>query len=155
MGGAALVTVALAKPRTGKAQSPGRLATFERSTLKIHSGGKVHDFRIEVASNARQHAQGLMFRRRLAKDAGMLFVYRRAEVVNMWMRNTFIPLDMLFIGTDGRIVSIAERTVPMSEKIVSSGEPAIGVLEVNAGTASRLKLKAGDRIESPAFAGGS
>ena len=96
-----------------------------------------------------------MYRRSLADDAGMLFVYGSEGMVSMWMRNTFIPLDMLFIAGDGRIVRIAERTVPQSLETISSGRPVIGVLEVNGGTAARLGIQPGDRVLYRAFGGGS
>lgn len=134
-----------------QAQNSGVLAKFSREPLSIVSGDKTHKFSVELALSHRQQMQGLMFRRHMAPDAGMLFVYRREEPTAMWMKNTFIPLDMLFIASDGTIARIAERTVPLSEAIVSSGGPVIAVLELNAGTASRLRLKAGDRIVSAAL----
>ncbi len=137
------------------AQMQGGLATFRTGSLVIESGGKTHRFRVELATTSKQQSQGLMFRRHLAADAGMLFVYRRSSEISMWMRNTYIPLDMLFIRKGGTIARIAERTVPLSEEIVSSGEPAIAVLELNAGTSARLGIKAGDRVKSPALPGGA
>lgn len=133
------------------AQRAGNLVSFSRESLTILSDGKKHDFSVELALTNRQQTQGLMFRRRMAASAGMLFVYRREEPTAMWMKNTYIPLDMLFIGQNGAISHIAERTVPMSEAIISSGGPVIAVLELNAGTASRLGLKPGDRVVSAAL----
>lgn len=130
------------------AQRMDSLVTFSREALTIRSGDKTHKFSVELALNNRQHAQGLMFRRRMAADAGMLFVYRREEPTAMWMKNTFIPLDMLFIARDGTVRRIAERTVPMSETVIPSGGPVVAVLELNAGTASRLGLKPGDKVIS-------
>ena len=92
-----------------------------------------------------------MFRRELAPDAGMLFDFKEVEPVAMWMKDTYLPLDMLFIARDGRIVHIAERTVPFSLATISSGEPVLAVLELNSGTASRLKIKPGDRVIHPIF----
>lgn len=126
----------------------GGLVKFSQETLMIRSGGITHKFTVELALNSRQHAQGLMFRQRMAPDAGMLFVYRREEPTAMWMKNTLIPLDMLFITRDGTILRIAERTVPMSEAIIGSGGPVVAVLELNAGTASRLGLKPGGKVAS-------
>ena len=80
-----------------------------------------------------------------------LFIYRISAVQRMWMKNTLIPLDMLFIAGDGRIVRIAERTVPRSLETISSGVPVTAVLEVNGGTVSRLKISVGDRVVHPAF----
>ena len=137
------------------AQASGALASFPTGTVTIRSGGKSHEFAVEIATTGRQQQQGLMFRRSLAPDAGMLFVYRRAADSAMWMRNTLIPLDMIFIRADGTIGKIAERTVPMSETVISSGGPVIAVLELNAGTASRLGLKPGDKVQSSALPGGS
>jgi uncharacterized membrane protein (UPF0127 family) len=127
------------------------LATFSREALTIRSGDKTHKFSVELALNSRQHAQGLMFRRRMAPDAGMLFVYRREETTAMWMKNTFIPLDMLFVARNGTVRRIAERTVPMSETVIPSGGPVLAVLELSAGTASGLRLKPGDRVVSKAL----
>ena len=92
-----------------------------------------------------------MFRRSLAPDGGMLFIYPTERTISMWMRNTLIPLDMVFIAADGRIVKVAQRTVPMSLATISSGGPAKAVLEVNGGTAARLGLEPGGRVVHPAF----
>jgi len=133
------------------AQQAGSLVTFSRETLAIQSGDKLHKFSVELALNNRQHRQGLMFRRRMAADAGMLFIYRREEPISMWMKNTFIPLDILFIARDGKIRHVAERAVPMSEAVIDSGGAVAAVLELNAGTVSRLGLKPGDRVLSSAL----
>jgi uncharacterized membrane protein (UPF0127 family) len=92
-----------------------------------------------------------MFRRQLAAGSGMLFVYEPAREVGMWMQNTFVPLDMLFIAGDGMIVKVTERTVPLSRRIIPSERPVVGVLELNAGTASRLGIGPGGRVLHPAF----
>jgi uncharacterized membrane protein (UPF0127 family) len=133
-----------------------KLQRFERDTLSIETGGgERHRFEVEVALTDAQHAQGLMYRRNLAEDAGMLFLYRGAGTVSMWMKNTTIPLDMMFIAPDGRIVDIAERTVPYSLETVSSRYAASAVLEVNGGTIARLGIQPGDRVRYRAFGGGS
>ncbi len=119
---------------------------FEQSTLKIETSDGVHSFDIEVAANDAQRARGLMFRNEMAPDAGMLFLYRRDRILTMWMANTYLPLDMLFIGGDGRIVSIARNTIPLSRTTISSRKRARAVLELNAGTARRLGINAGDRV---------
>ena len=133
------------------AQSPNRLAVFGKDTISIVSGDKTHKFRVELALTHQQQMQGLMFRRRMASDAGMLFVYRREEPIAMWMKNTYLPLDMLFIARDGKILKIAERTVPLSEVTISSGGAVIAVLELNAGTAARLGIGPGDRVLAAAL----
>jgi uncharacterized membrane protein (UPF0127 family) len=89
----------------------------------------------------------------MPKDHGMLFSWETEEVQSFWMRNTCIPLDMLFIARDGRIVNIAERTVPFSEAIIPSEGAVRAVLELNGGTAARLKIKPGDRVIHPVFGG--
>ena len=142
---------AISVPADLHAQSAGGLTSFGTGQLTIKSGAKSHRFSVEIAQTQRQHTQGLMFRRKMAAEAGMLFVYRRDEPTAMWMKNTFIPLDMLFIGSDGVIEKIAERTVPMSEAVISSGGQVVAVLELNAGTASRLGIKPGDRVVSTAL----
>ena len=132
------------------AQSFG-LNNFERSKLLVLSKSKSHEFIVEIAITDRQQRQGLMFRRRLASNEGMLFVYSSARILKMWMKNTYIPLDMLFINASGRIVNIVERTVPGSLETISSVERAMAVLEVNGGTSSRLKIQKGDRVRHRAF----
>lgn len=124
---------------------------FSRAPLTVESGSAVHRFTVELALSPRQQAQGLMFRRRLAANAGMLFVHPAPRVITMWMRNTYIPLDMLFIGPDGRIRRIVERARPMSTETISSGRPALAVLEVNAGTVARLGIRPGDRVTAEAL----
>ncbi|NNE84910.1 MAG: DUF192 domain-containing protein [Alphaproteobacteria bacterium] len=126
-------------------------STFDRSTLSIETAQGSHEFDIELALAPDQQAQGLMFRQEMAKDAGMLFFHQRERVASMWMRNTFIPLDMLFVARDGRIVHIVERTVPHSLTTISAGIPVRAVLELNAGTVHRLAIKSGDRLIHPLF----
>jgi uncharacterized membrane protein (UPF0127 family) len=121
---------------------------FGMGTLGIASGNETHRFTIEVARTPEQQQFGLMFRNKLAPDAGMLFVYDRPQRISMWMKNTLIPLDMIFIGADGRILNIAERCVPMSVAPIYSSDVALAVLEVNGGTAARLGLKPGDKVLS-------
>jgi len=136
----------------GPAESQQGLASFERDSLILRSAdGVERAFDIELAVSSQQQAQGLMYRRNLAADAGMLFVYRPARPVSMWMKNTLIPLDMLFIAEDGEIVKIVERTVPLSLATISSGQRVRAVLEVNGGTASRLEIRPGDRVVHRAF----
>jgi uncharacterized membrane protein (UPF0127 family) len=119
--------------------------------LTIVSGSARHAFQVEVMREDADRAQGLMYRRSIAPDRGMLFDFNRVEPVSMWMKNTYISLDMLFIRPDGTIARIAVDTEPLSTRTISSGEPVAGVLEVAAGTAARLGIKAGDRVEHPMF----
>ncbi|TDR93285.1 DUF192 domain-containing protein [Enterovirga rhinocerotis] len=125
--------------------------TFEPLTIVSQSGR--HAFEVEVARTDDERAQGLMYRRSMAPDRGMLFDFKRVEPISMWMKNTYLSLDMIFIRRDGSIARIAENTEPLSTRVVSSGEPVLSVLEVIAGTAKRLGIKAGDKVEHPLFAG--
>ncbi len=104
-----------------------------------------------MAVTPQERSRGLMERRELAADAGMLFDYGNERFVSFWMKNTLIPLDMLFIKSDGRIARIAERTTPLSLVAVPSGEAVRAVLEVNGGTADRLGIAPGDRVVHPIF----
>jgi len=126
------------------AQSPQRLAVSDLTI--VAADGRRHVFKAELAATDEQRMVGLMYRRSMPADAGMLFDFERDAPVSMWMKNTFIPLDMLFIARDGRVVNIAQRTVPHSLASVSSEGPVRAVLELNGGTASRLGLKPGDRV---------
>lgn len=149
---AGVVLGALSVADTADGQSRPGPRQFATARLTIETASGPREFTVEVARTQGQHAQGLMFRRRLAADAGMLFIYRRVANLAMWMQNTFIPLDMLFIGADRRIARIVERTVPMSTKTIGSGSPVSSVLELNAGVVSRLGIRLGDVVSSPAFA---
>jgi hypothetical protein len=114
--------------------------------LAIVTSSGEHKFGVEIADTDGSRAKGLMFRRALPGDRGMLFLYDRAQPIGMWMRNTFISLDMIFLTADGRVHKIARATEPFSEKVIRSDGPVSAVLEVKAGTAGRLGIKAGDRV---------
>jgi uncharacterized protein len=126
-------------------------AAAEFGTLEIVSKSGVHVFAVELAVTDEERARGLMFRRELPEGKGMLFDFKRDQDVSMWMENTYVSLDMIFIRADGRIARIAENTEPLSRKIISSGGPVRGVLEVVAGTARKLGLAAGDKVAHPMF----
>jgi uncharacterized membrane protein (UPF0127 family) len=120
--------------------------------LGIESGTGVHHrFAVEIADNEERRRTGLMFRDNLGANAGMLFDFGHEDQVSMWMGNTFIPLDMLFIAADGEIVRIARRTQPLSPDHIYSLAPVRAVLEINAGTADRLGIHVGDRVIYPRF----
>ncbi|MFD0938850.1 DUF192 domain-containing protein [Methylobacterium trifolii] len=121
--------------------------------LAIQSKSGTHRFAVEVMRTDADRSRGLMFRRSMAADHGMLFDFEQVEPVSMWMKNTYLPLDMLFIRADGTVSRIAADTEPLSTAIVASGEPVLSVLELNAGTAARLGLAPGDRVEHPLFQG--
>jgi len=109
-------------------------------------GGRPHVFRVEVASTEAQQARGLMFRTAMGPDEGMIFPYSPPQTVSFWMKNTVIPLDLVFIGPDRRIESIAANAVPYSLTPINSKGPVSAVLELNGGRAARLGLAAGDRV---------
>lgn len=139
-----LILLALALPLSVGAQTG---TIFPKSTLEIETAdGKALTYDIELALTQGQITQGLMHRQSMPLDAGMLFIYARPHIVRMWMHNTVIPLDMVFIGADGSIVDIAKNTVPFSEDIVAPATPAIAVLELNAGVADKDGLKVGDIV---------
>ena len=134
-------------PAGAKAAEP-----FERDVADILTGdGKRHRFRVEIVSTPADRAQGLQGREQLAPDAGMLFDFGVPLPVYMWMKNTFVALDMIFIAPDGRIVNIARATTPESLAVIESAGPVRAVLEVPAGTAARLGVKPGDRVEHRIF----
>ena len=122
------------------------LDAFPTAKLDIRSAKDTHHFDIWIAETPRQQQQGLMFVRDLSAARGMLFVAKEPRVFDMWMRNTYIPLDMVFIGADGRISSIAENTTPHSLAIVSSRVPVGAILELKGGEAARRALHAGDKV---------
>jgi uncharacterized protein len=127
------------------------LETFGTSELTIQTAAGPQKFSIELALTDAQMEQGLMFRRSMAPDAGMLFDFKQPTPVTMWMKNTVIPLDMLFLDTSGKIIDIHERAVPYSTDIIASTVPARYVIELNGGTVARLGIRLGDKVTSPYF----
>jgi uncharacterized protein len=123
----------------------------DEQTLEIVTRSGVHSFTVELAATDEARSKGLMYRRELPEGRGMLFDFKQDQNAAMWMKNTYIPLDMIFIRADGRIQRIAENTRPESEKIITAGAPVRAVLEVIGGTARKLGIRAGDRIAHPLF----
>jgi uncharacterized membrane protein (UPF0127 family) len=123
----------------------------ERQILEIASKTGVHVFSVELAVTDEERSRGLMFRRSVPESYGMLFDFKRDQEITMWMRNTYVSLDMIFIQSDGRIRRIAENTETESDKIIPSGGQVRAVLEVAAGTARKLGIEAGDRVATPIF----
>jgi len=119
--------------------------------LAIATASGTQRFMVELADTPERRAVGLMHRQSMPADHGMLFDFKADAQVAMWMHNTRIPLDMLFIAKDGRIVNIAERAVPFSETTIPSKGPVRAVLELNGGTSARLGIKPGDRVSHPMF----
>jgi uncharacterized membrane protein (UPF0127 family) len=127
------------------------LERYEQADVKVDSGGRTHAFRVWMADTPARREQGLMWIRSLPADRGMLFVFDEPQPVSFWMKNTYIPLDMLFVAPDGRIIRIAENAKPLTLETVDSLGVVLGVLELKGGTARRLGLKPGDRLRHPAF----
>lgn len=126
--------------------------SFAASTVTVETAGAAKlRFKIEMAETQAQQAQGLMFRRQMPLDAGMLFIYSKPQVAAFWMKNTFIPLDMLFIAADGRIVHIHPNATPQSEATITTPLMVKAVLEINGGLAARLGIRAGDIVRHAAF----
>ena len=122
------------------------LASFPQSRLTIRTAVGDHEFQIWTASTQQQQMQGLMFVRDLPAERGMLFVEERPRVATMWMKNTYIPLDMLFIDTRGKVVRIIPMTKPFSLDILSSLTPIKAVLELRGGEAARRNIRVGDAV---------
>ncbi|WP_245409401.1 DUF192 domain-containing protein [Methyloceanibacter sp. wino2] len=126
-------------------------ATAEEDTvplvLKTDSGD--HTYSVEVADSPGEKARGLMFRRSLPQDHGMIFLYDPPQAASMWMQNTYIPLDMIFITEQGTVLRIEANTEPFSKTVIDSGGIAEAVLELNAGEAARIGLKPGDQVVFP------
>jgi len=131
------------------ANPPARAASVQPLEIVTKSGVQV--FSVEMATTEEEKTTGLMYRKELPDGKGMLFDFSPEQQISMWMKNTYISLDMIFIRADGRILRIAENTEPLSTKIISSGGLAKGVLEVIAGTAQKYGIQPGDRVAHPLF----
>ena len=138
-GVATFVAPAFAKMRT------------DRLMIEPAGGGAGRGIEIEVADTDQEKALGLMYRTKLADTEGMLFFYGQARDITMWMRNTYIALDMVFIREDGTIYRIETNAEPLSERIIAAGAPVVAVLELAGGSTNRLGIKPGDRIKHPSF----
>jgi uncharacterized membrane protein (UPF0127 family) len=136
---------------------PGRAqpeVPFERSSLVVVSGGREIKFDVDLALNDAQRSRGLMFREKLGPYEGMLFDFHQEAPVSFWMKNTLIPLDMVFIAADGTIRHIHPNAVPHSTDTIPSQAPVRGVLEINGGSARLLGIKPGDKVKHPIFGNG-
>lgn len=130
---------------------PQDLATFPQSQLTISTRSGPLEFQIWIADTASQRMQGLMFVRDLPASRGMLFIEAQPRVANMWMKNTYIPLDMLFMDARGKIVRILPMAQPLSLRILSSQVPVKAVLELRGGEAALRGIRVGDVVRHPAF----
>jgi uncharacterized protein len=140
----ALALICLAAPSPVRAQDA-------LENLQVVTSDGPHSFSVEVMRTPEQLEKGLMFRRYMPENRGMLFDFKIEQPVQFWMKNTYLPLDMIFISKAGKIVSIKENAEPLSETLIPSGGPVLGVLEVNAGTAARIHAKAGDIVRASIF----
>jgi hypothetical protein len=122
-----------------------------RRELVIATDGGQKAFQVEIADDPQERSKGLMFRREMAPEQGMLFDYGEEQPASFWMKNTYIPLDMIFVKADGTIESIAERTTPMSERSIKSQGPVRFVLEINGGLSDELGIEPGDKVSGPAL----
>ena len=122
---------------------------IETIVIDTHKGGAT--FRVEVARDLEAQERGLMYRKRMAPDVGMLFDFHRAQFVTFWMKDTYIPLDMLFVRADGTISTIAPDAKPMSTDPIRSAEPIVAVIEVNGGRARELGIEPGDKVHAAEF----
>jgi len=141
-----LLAFATLLPRASRAQAGPQPRLPEEPLVIVTRDGKRHAFRVEMAVEPQHQMIGLMFRERVGPEEGMLFDWGSPRESAMWMRNTLVPLDMIFIAADGRIHRIAERTVPLSLATVESRGPVRATLELAGGTAERLGLRVGDRV---------
>lgn len=128
---------------------------FKRSSLVVETGARAIKFDVELALNDVERSRGLMFRDKLGPYEGMLFDFHQEAPVSFWMKNTLIPLDMLFVDQQGRIINIHERAVPGSLDPIAAMAPARAVIELNGGTAAHLGIKPGDRVIYPIFGNAS
>ncbi|NEU12210.1 DUF192 domain-containing protein [Methylobacterium sp. BTF04] len=142
------LVAASASPRDAEAQD-SKAGVVEPLVITTRTGP--HRFEVEVMRTDADRSRGLMFRRSMAPEHGMLFDFAAVAPVAMWMKNTYLPLDMVFIRANGTIVRVAADTEPLSTKVIPSGEPVLSVLELNAGTAARLGIRSGDTVEHPLF----
>jgi uncharacterized protein len=149
----ALVLAACSPAATGAAQSAQGAAKLHPESglevipLTVNSSGKRHAFQVEVAKSMIEQGKGLMFRTAMGADEGMIFPMNPPRMAGFYMRNTVIPLDIIFVGPDGRILNIAANTIPYDETSVKSAGPVKAVLELNGGRAAELGIVPGDKVE--------
>jgi len=127
------------------------MAAMRHETIVLMTSAGAKTIIAEIARSNAEKALGLMYRSHLDDRNGMLFVYQHPQIITMWMKNTYIPLDMVFVRADGSVLRIAANTEPLSEDIIASGGLASFVLELAGGAARRLGLKVGDRLKAPLF----
>lgn len=147
--GAAFVLLVGCQARPGGAAETQTAVHAATVPLAIHTAGGMRKFRVEVARTEAEQERGLMFRTELAADGGMIFPFQPPRPATFWMKNTPLPLDMIFIRADGTIARIAAQTAPFSLDLVESGEPVAAVLEIRGGRAAAAGIREGDRVSWP------
>ena len=145
----------MAMAQTANDDPTGPQPQLPTEPLQIKTAaGQVYDFNVELPTTPQQQATGEMFRTNIPANAGMLFVWPQPQISQMWMKNCPVPEDMVFIGADGKIVAIAENTVPYSLKVVSSGVPVQATLELQGGLTAKYNINVGDQVIAKPFSGG-
>jgi uncharacterized membrane protein (UPF0127 family) len=145
------IVALLALLASGAAARADQVAAFNKSAITIDTVAGPRHFAIELARTPEQQELGLMFRPSLAPDAGMLFDFGETKPASFWMKNTLIPLDMLFITADGRVADIHEHAEPLSEAVIASHVPVRAVLEIKGDTVAQLGIRVGDVVHHPIF----
>ena len=125
--------------------------SMRREILVIESASGKTEFSTEIAVSPAEQEQGLMFRTAMADNDGMLFIYEKPHPLQMWMHNTYVALDMVFIAANGIVSRIEQNAEPLSDRVISSGGAAYAVLELKAGTAQRINLRPGDHVTAPSL----
>lgn len=149
LAGLALCLVAAAPGASPPDRAPALFPSLEQAAVSVETAAGAHEFQVWIAADARSRERGLMYVRELPPGSGMLFLFEFPQPLAFWMKNTYLSLDLVFIGRDGSIVNIAENAKPLSLDPIESAGDAVAVLEVVAGTARRLGLKPGDRVRLP------
>jgi uncharacterized protein len=148
---AAFFFTSLTSPAALAESASAQMLPLDPEPLVIAARDGPKSYSVEIADDSSERAVGMMFRTSAPQDRAMLFDFGQTRMVTMWMRNTFVPLDILFIGEDMRIVKISRNAVPRSEDIIGSGGPVRFALELAAGEAERDRLRVGDLVQHPAI----
>ena len=122
---------------------------LETIVIDTHHGPAT--FTVEIAADVKSQERGLMYRKEMAPDAGMLFAFDHAQLTSFWMENTYLPLDMLFVRSDGTISTVEPNAVPFSRTPIPSAEPVRAVIELNGGRAHDLDIQPGDKVHAAQF----
>lgn len=124
---------------------------WEKGTLTVETRSGVYEFDVEIADEPDERERGLMYRTDMAADAGMIFEYDTPQIINIWMKNTVLPLDIVYVNERGVVTQVAPNSVPYSLELIPSETPVVAAIEFNAGTAARIGLLPGDTVRSPFF----